>query len=280
MTDLVAEAPAPRPLKAGDIRAALRRYFAPPDCAIVFEVAQSTGAGAHRHLDAVAMELWPSRGLALHGIEIKCNFHDWIREKRNPEKAEQVARFCDLFWVAAPAGLVPIADLPMAWGLLEVGQDGTTKASKAALPTDATPVGRPFLAAMLRAAGRSLCADEMDSMLETRMRELEAGFEARVKVQAEYLSGVRNDNRDNWRKLVEALGHDPSRFWEQENLIAAIKAVMTAGVAATYLGLPGIDKELADVEKIIGEQRKRLREAMAPLGIVPAEQPKRKRVAL
>jgi len=71
----------PRLLEAADIRAAMRRWFAPPESAIVYEVAQSTGARAHRHLDAVAMELWPSRGLAIHGIEIKVNLYDWRREK-------------------------------------------------------------------------------------------------------------------------------------------------------------------------------------------------------
>ena len=63
-------------ITAGDIRASLRRHYAAPEAAICFEVAQGTGTHARRHLDAVAMELWPSRGLALIGIEIKVDYYD------------------------------------------------------------------------------------------------------------------------------------------------------------------------------------------------------------
>src|ERR1700693_1206177 len=69
-----------------DLRAALKRYFLHPDYGIVFEVAKSTGHAAHRHLDAVAMDLWPSRGLELHGIEIKVSKQDLKRELADPAK--------------------------------------------------------------------------------------------------------------------------------------------------------------------------------------------------
>lgn len=64
-------------MRADAVRAALKRRYAQPECAVVFEVAQATGFSANRHLDAIAMELWPSRGLALHGIEIKVDLYDW-----------------------------------------------------------------------------------------------------------------------------------------------------------------------------------------------------------
>ena len=37
-------------------------------------------AGGGRYADAIAMNLWPSRGLAVHGFEIKISRGDWQRE--------------------------------------------------------------------------------------------------------------------------------------------------------------------------------------------------------
>ena len=43
-------------MKAADVRAALKARFSPPEHGIVYEVAQSTGFNANRHIDAVAMD--------------------------------------------------------------------------------------------------------------------------------------------------------------------------------------------------------------------------------
>ena len=52
-----------------DAKAALRLRCRPPEWALFFEVADSTGLAGHgRYLDAVAMNLYPSRGLELHGF--------------------------------------------------------------------------------------------------------------------------------------------------------------------------------------------------------------------
>ena len=45
--------------------------------------------------DAVIMSLWPSRGLELHGVEIKVSRADWKREAADPAKAEAIAAYCD-----------------------------------------------------------------------------------------------------------------------------------------------------------------------------------------
>src|SRR6266850_716864 len=95
-------------ITAAEVRAALKRYFAQPNYGIVFEVAKATGFNARRHLDAMAMGLWPSRGLTLMGIEIKVSRYDWRKERDEPQKAEELAKFCDYFCVAAPAGVVPL----------------------------------------------------------------------------------------------------------------------------------------------------------------------------
>src|ERR1700693_2736361 len=139
---------------SADLRAALKRYFLHPDYGIVFEVAKSTGHAAHRHLDAVAMDLWPSRRLELHGIEIKVSKQDLKRELANPAKADEIAAFCNRFWLAAPAGIAVADELPLSWGLLEYdGEHLILKKKAHAHPAPKEPT-RVFLAAVFRAAGR------------------------------------------------------------------------------------------------------------------------------
>ncbi len=49
----------------------------------------------HRAADAVAMDLWPSKGLEIHGHEVKVSRSDWLSELKQPEKCEPVKRYCD-----------------------------------------------------------------------------------------------------------------------------------------------------------------------------------------
>jgi len=252
------------PLTAADIRAVLRRAFPPPEHAIVFEVAQATGFDARRHLDAVVMDLWPSRGLQLHGIEIKVSLHDWRREKANPEKAEQIARFCDVFSVAAPKGLIPCNELPPAWGLIEIENSDQLPVRQAKAPekTAAEPIGRPFLAAMLRAATRPLDPESTEAMLQARRKALDDDFEARVKQEAERLSARRSDAAKSWEELVAALGDDPRDYLSAPGVATAVKAVMKSNVAANsyWGGLWGLWRDLTDMAE-------RIEAAAAQLGV-------------
>jgi hypothetical protein len=222
---------------SADLRAALRRTYTHPEHALVFEVAQATGYNARRHLDAVVMELWPSRGLTLHGIEIKVSRSDWRREKQTPEKAEEMARFCDCFSIAAPAGLVPHAELPSAWGLIEVDEAGRLRQVIAPTRTEAQAVDRAFLAAMLRASQRPVDPAEVESVLVERRRHLEASFDERVRIEADRLTSRNDSDAVHWRQLLEAIGEDAGQFYKEADLIKAVAAVFKTGAANTWHGL-------------------------------------------
>ncbi len=104
MSDLLDRAPLlpaaqpPKMLRAADIRAGMATRWAAPEYAIMWEVADATGARHSRLADAVMMSLWPSRGLELHGVEIKVSRADWRREALTPQKAEKIAAYCDRWW--------------------------------------------------------------------------------------------------------------------------------------------------------------------------------------
>ena len=105
--------------QTSEIHAALRDRYKPPEYAFLEEVRNDAGFDASRSCDAIAMSLWPSRGLDLQGFEIKASRSDWLRELKDPAKAEAVCKFCDFWWLAVgDAGIVLDGELPVSWGLL------------------------------------------------------------------------------------------------------------------------------------------------------------------
>lgn len=135
------------------LRALIMKRFPSEAWALLFEVADATGAKHSRWADAIAMGLWPSRGIDLHGMEIKASRSDWLRELKKPAKAEAICCFCNYWWlVAADASVCKLDELPHSWGLM-IPHGGTLKTIKQAprfeSPRPITPV---FLAALLRSA--------------------------------------------------------------------------------------------------------------------------------
>ena len=155
----VASAEAADPKSAwttAEIYAGLEARFCHPAWALVTEVRNATGVVAkERYADALAMSLWPSRGLSLEGIEVKASRSDWTRELKNPAKADAISGYCDRWWVAVGhRDIVRTGELPDAWGLLAPGKTGKTlEVLKEAPRNEKTqPIDRAFLASLFRAA--------------------------------------------------------------------------------------------------------------------------------
>ena len=106
-----------------------------------------------RTADAIAIDLWPSRGNHIHGFEVKTTRSDWLTELRNPDKAEAVRRFCHRWWLVAPVEVVR-DDLPEGWGFLTI-TDGRLRVKKSAPVLTPEPITHSFLAALSRALIRT-----------------------------------------------------------------------------------------------------------------------------
>lgn len=189
--------------------------------AFLTHVRNAAGFDATREFDALALNLWPSRGHQIDIFEVKVSRADWRRELAKPDKAEAACAVADRFWIVAPAGCVLDAERPPAWGLIEVHGAGTDerpwklRQKHAALPlTDGRPepVGRSLVASMLRSApgvvpGGRATALEAELRAEFR-RGLDEGRQIGLD-QAANAERVTNVDRDrdaeSWRRLVGAL---------------------------------------------------------------------------
>ncbi len=142
-----------------DLENLLGNRFSAPAWAFLPQVRNGTGfLRTTRTADAIAMGLWPSRGLHLNGFEIKVRRGDWLNELKNPEKAEEIASYCDFFWIAAPKEIVKIEEVPENWGLL-IPHGSTMKVAKEAKELKPDSLDRLFLAAILRRTQETLAPD-------------------------------------------------------------------------------------------------------------------------
>lgn len=192
----------------------LRVKFGAPEYAFMPQVRNGAGFAANRTADAVAMSVWPSRGLHLIGFEIKISRSDWMRELKNPEKADDVVCYMDYFYVVvSDPKIVQPGELPPTWGLIVPAGNGL-KVAVLAPKLEAAPLDRSLLASLLRNMnGEAYTAklfqdfkvalelqhkEELkrreQSILENRVRDV-AELRARIK-KFEEASGVNIDSYD------------------------------------------------------------------------------------
>ncbi len=92
-----------------------RRYPTKQGWLLFNEVRNKTGfgAGPEGFCDAMALSIWPSRGIALHGFEMKASRSDLIAELNQPAKADPFVRYCNFWWlVVEDAKLIEGLEIP------------------------------------------------------------------------------------------------------------------------------------------------------------------------
>lgn len=218
---------------SADVCRALRDRFPKDEYALFFEVRNGTGFQRKtRSADALAMSLWPSRGLEFHGFEVKVSRSDWLRELKEPAKAEEIARFCHRWWVVAGDPKIVRADeLPPTWGLIERKGDALAIV-KQAPPLTPEPLSMPMLASLLRSA-QSVTEDVVASRVGAEVtRRIDAERKAWAEREAN-AEAVFNQQVEELRRRIDAFeavsGLRIDRY-DGPKLAAAVKAVREGGV--------------------------------------------------
>lgn len=195
-------------MTTGDIMRALRKRYAPPGWSFLEEVRNKTGhiGGPERYADGLAMGLWPSHGLNLHGFEVKSSRSDWVRERNDPAKSEPISAYCDHWWlVVSDAKIVKDGELPPMWGMMELS-GGKLITIKEAPKLEPRPLTRSFLAALLRRATEyqeswvprvdveQVVEERAEKRLEEKLRLVNEGFIiADHKRKSEILKKISED---------------------------------------------------------------------------------------
>lgn len=228
-------------IRAEDIMAGMRKRYCAPEWALFFNVANGTGARAYRYADALGMSLFPSRGLELHGFEVKISKSDWKREAADPMKAETIAAYCDRWWVVTPDKLLENENIPPNWGWLSY--DGRAFYTKQkAEKTEAKALDRPFLAALLRRAHES-----NEGLLSMRLAEKYAGQEAEIQRRVDSEVERRTRSHKELKERVETFEKAAGikiDGWRAEEIGKAVALIEATGVNNVYNGIPRLAKNL------------------------------------
>lgn len=257
---------------------ALRKRFDPPAWAYLEEVRNGTGyiRKTTRTADGLAFSLYPSRGLELHGIEVKSHRADWLNELKQPEKAEEIARFCHRWWIATEADVIRDAgEVPPTWGWLTM--QGSRLVTKREAPLlQPAPLDLPMLASIFRNV-----ATTFDSAVSARLAA--RWQEANEKREAEEKTSLERDQKrlddqlaeyERARNLLWAIERAAGvRLRESEGIAAQVwLAELPPEVLAKFeaLNTGELDNLRASAERIVNQLRDvstRARRLMGQAGV-------------
>lgn len=253
--------------------------FCAPEYATAFEVRNATGHNrVTRYCDAMAFSLFPSRGLSIHGMEVKVSRTDWVKELKTPHKAEEIARHCD-FWslVVSDPEIVKEGELPKNWGLMIPDPKGsglrTVKAPKELQTGDAAmdrTIDRGFVFSLLRniiettvpkkLVEQQIAARATDSQ-DWRVTNAERG-EKNANEALEKLTKTINDFRDRTGLDVGAGRYD---FEEHCKVVQSLLWILRNGGPVKYLermermigGMDDLQKDIKTHMDVIRQAIKR-----------------------
>jgi hypothetical protein len=233
----------------------LRNKFPASEYVIIREVSNASGFSRSRSLDYMLINLWVSRGLAIHGIEKKSNRSDWTKELKNPAKQEDHFKYCDYFWLLTDKeGVAKIEEIPPTWGWYHITKNGTVRTMKAAPKLNPIPITRSFMCAMFRRAAdltNFVHRTEIEEQIEARAEEkkVQRNFELEEKLrELDKLKEVVN-------KFEKAAGVQlQGDWWRKEN---DPEKIGTAVRLIIKYGMPSHIKHLEEfserIKKIAGE---------------------------
>ena len=225
---------------------ALKKRYKDPEYVLLREVRSQTGYQERdtTYADAIAFSTWPSRGLEIVGIEIKVSRSDWLREKKNPKKAESIFRFCDKWYLVTTEDVrVDVEELPITYGHLVLKKRGLVTAREAPVLQPVPPT-RAFLASCLRnATARSASTAELaaarKSAAEDAAKFWKDNFERDTKDLRERHERLRQTAAD----FEEASGVKLNDRWISGNAIGKAVAVILAGGPGRVLEDVGREKD-------------------------------------
>jgi hypothetical protein len=245
------------------MRDAMAHRWKAPEHAVMWEVGDATGGRHTRRADAVIMGLWPSLGIDLHGVEIKTYRSDWLRELKDRGKSEQIARYCDFWWVHAAPDVVKPEELGIGWGLRVYDSRAWSTVVEAGR-REAEPVSREFLAALLRRADQQVTKEAKriaDASLASEREAIDRRIEERVRERTR-LNASLVTIAEEFEKATGFSIEELSKYGTATYAARMTAALMKQDLHNPYSGLEWLVKQLRQTADATAE-------AMQSIGLEP-----------
>lgn len=216
-------------LKTDEIIKRLSVKYASPNFGFLTQVRNGTGYKSDRTIDAMAMSLWPSRGLHIYGFEVKASRGDWLGELKKPEKAEAMAKYCHYWYlVVGHEEIIKDDELPKNWGLIVPHGNGLKIKKEAEFNENAVEFDYLMLAGIFRnIADHCVPKEVVDIEIK---KGVESGIEA-YKGNVEYAEKEKEKIKDVVDDFESKTGLSLSIYNKDTNadLIEAIKLALKGG---------------------------------------------------
>jgi len=223
----------------------LQKRFPPNEYALMQEVSDAAGFHRSRSADFIAVNLWPSRGLAINGIELKSFRSDWLSELKKPQKAENIFQYCDYFWLlTSDDNVAKIEEIPISWGWMTIKNEKVF-VKKEAPKLEPKQVSRHFMCSMLKRAvdktefvHRDSIKDEIEKQKESTKISKEWELK-RLHEENDRLTKIMNDFKESSGIDLHSTqwnGYKPSKMGD------AVKFIMNND------GLENFKKRLSNLE--------------------------------
>ena len=236
------------------VRNALRIKYAAPEWALLEEVHNRTGGGT-RSADAIAMNLWESNAFRIIGFEIKVSRSDWLRELKDPSKADVIAAYCDMWFIVATSDIVKEDELPPNWGLQVLKGNGLHIVKKAPLLEDRKALDRRFVAAMIRRATQ-VGEAQISAALATAIESERKRVAERVQSEVDRRTRRAKEIADRLEVVKAATGIDLLSYsFDGEDVSHAIRYALAErrDLVGRYNGLRSLQNKLRSLDKAIDE---------------------------
>lgn len=216
-----------------------RRYEADQGWLLFYEVANGTGYKATNYADALAMSVWPSRGIQLLGFEVKASRSDLIKELRDEKKAQAIQKYChNWFLVVTDAKLVDGVEVPPTWGIL-APRNQVLHQLKPPTALNPEPWKPEFIAAMMRRFHEAHVKKDQKAIkeaVEERAKQLARVQERQVssadlnaaKRDAEHFKGLYEATKRRIEDF-EAKSGIPVNNWQASNIGELLQALQHQG---------------------------------------------------
>lgn len=230
-----------------NIHVILRRHYPANSHVLMFEVGNTNGFRVSRYADVLVMSLWESRGLELHGIEIKSSRADWLKELKTPQKAGAIWRYCDRWYVLATAeGVVKKEELPTDWGYMVVRDNKLRTITQAAVVTPVTWT-RGFITMMLKRAQSEVVARiNMDASATEEQQLIRNKCESQI-------ADIRKRNWDLLQQIDDFEKASGIAFrWENPTKVGAAVRLLTDGGQSTLQTIEATKKTIDKLSHALG----------------------------
>ena len=202
-------------INALEVKNLLRKKYSIPEYEIFFEVSSSTGNGNNtRYADVITFNTFSSRGYKITGFEIKVNRNDLLKELKSPEKAEEIFKYCDEWYLVVANGILKENDeVPDNWGIMEINEKLKIKVLKKSKKNLHVILDRKFVASLLREKNRPLKNEiaEKEKLIREEYREKYSQM-VENEVQRRLTNPFRNPETVLAQKIRKIISDKPEKF--------------------------------------------------------------------